>query len=246
MNRPGARPELTVIIPVRNGARYLGEAIGSVLDQGTSNLELIVLVDDGSEDDSARVAETFTTLPTAVAGATVVRCVRHPPLSLAAARNEGLKIARGPLVMHMDADDVLTPRSLAVRLAVLAADPEVDMVTGAMVSFVSPEIPPAEAARYALPAAPQRGGLPGTSIFRAACATRVGPQNTTLPHSADLDWMIRAEEAGTKIAFLPDVVLRRRIHGRNTSLLAAGAASRLQIVRAALERRSRPGGARPG
>lgn len=245
MNGPAERPELSVIIPVRNGARYLGETITSVLHQGVTTLEVLVLVDDASEDDSAAVAEAFTTPAGALPDGPVVKCVRHPPMSLAAARNEGLALARGPLVLHLDADDLLTPGSIAVRLAVLAADPEVEVVTGAMVSFVSPEIPPEEAARYSLPVAPQRGGLPGTSIVRAACVERVGPQNTSLSHSADLDWMIRAEEAGVKTVFLPDTVLRRRIHGGNMSLLAAGATSRLGIVRAALERRGRSRRARP-
>lgn len=233
-------PALSVIIPVRNGARYLGAAITSVLEQGEPDLEVIVLVDAASTDNSAAVAESFTS--PAPAGTPVVRCVPHPPLSLAAARNEGVALARGLLLLHLDADDELTPGSLAVRLAVLAAQPDVEMVTGAMVSFVSPEIPPADAARYAVPAGPQRGGLPGTTLLRTRCAHRIGPQNVSLPHSADLDWMLRAEEAGAKAVQLPEVVLRRRIHGRNTSLLSIGAASRLGIVRAALARRARAGG----
>lgn len=246
MNPPEVGPELSVLIPVRNGARYLGAAITSVLRQGVPNLEVLVLVDDDSTDNSREVAESFVTPTPTPPGAPSVRCVRHPPLSLAAARNEGVALARGSLLLHLDADDELTPGSLSVRLAVLAAQPEVEMVTGTMISFVSPEVSPAEAARYAVPAGPQRGGLPGTTLLRARCAQRIGPQNTSLPHSADFDWMLRAGEAGAKAVQLPDVVLRRRIHGRNTSLLAHGAASRLGIVRAALARRARPNGASAG
>jgi glycosyltransferase involved in cell wall biosynthesis len=234
-------PALSVIIPVRNGARYLGAAVTSVLRQGEADLEVIVLVDEASTDNSAEVAESFASPSPAAAGTALVRCVRHPPLSLAAARNEGVALARGSILLHLDADDELTPGSLAVRLAVLATQPDVEMVTGTMVSFVSPEIPPAEAARYAVPVGPQRGGLPGTTLLRTCCAHRIGPQNAHLPHSADLDWMLRAGEAAAKVVHLPDVVLRRRIHGRNTSLLATGAASRLGIIRAALARRAHPG-----
>lgn len=239
MTHPATEPVLSVIIPAWNAARYLGDAITSVLGQGVAGIEVIVLVDEGSEDDSARVAEEF--VPTGVAGPSVptVRCIRHPHMGLAAARNEGASLARGRLLLHLDADDVLTPESLAVRLAILNADPDVDIVTGSAASFVSPEIPADEAARYDLPAGPQQGGLPGTSIVRASFAERVGPQDTSLPHSGDLDWMIRAGEAAAKTVVIPDVVLRRRIHGRNTSLLSKGTASRLRILRAALARRAR-------
>lgn len=142
----------------------------------------------------------------------------------------------------MDSDDLLTPGSIAVRLAAMSADPQADMVTGTAVAFVSPEIPPEQANRYDLPKAPQAGGLPGTSLVRASFAARIGPQDPSLPHSGDLDWMIRARESGGRLLVLPDVVLRRRIHGRNTSLVSRGTASRLKILRSALERRARTAG----
>jgi len=239
MNRHAERPVLSVIIPVWNGARYLEETITSVMDQGVANIEVLILVDDGSEDDSACVAESFATVGIPNFGTPFVRCVRHPHMGLAAARNHGVSIAGGSLILHLDADDLLAPGSLSTRLEVFSKNPEADMVTGSMLSFVSPELPPEEIVRYDLPAGPQKGGLPGTTIVRAEFAEKVGPQNINLSHSADLDWMIRAGEVdGVKTIFIQDVVALRRIHGRNMSLATNGAASRLQILRSALARRA--------
>lgn len=233
MTPPASQTTLSVLIPIWNGARYLAEAVNSVLYQGVADLEVILLVDEGSEDDSAAVAEAL------VAAAPSVRSLPQPHLGLAAARNRGVSLARGRFLLHLDSDDILIPGSLAVLMNALSADPDADLVTGLSLAFVSPEIPPEQAARYDLPKGPQLGGLPGTSIVRAAFAERVGPQDVSLAHSSDLDWMIRAKEAGAKVLVLPDVVLRRRIHGRNFSLLSNGASSRLRILRAALERRAR-------
>jgi glycosyltransferase involved in cell wall biosynthesis len=234
MNPLAGPTTLSVLIPIWNGGRYLAEAVNSVLHQGVADLEVILLVDEGSEDDSAAVAEALV-----AAAPPTVRSLPQPHLGLAAARNRGVSLARGRFLLHLDSDDILIPGSLAVLMNALSADPDADLVTGSSLAFVSPEIPPEQAARYDLPKGPQLGGLPGTSIVRAAFAERVGPQDVSLAHSSDLDWMIRAKEAGAKILTLPDVVLRRRIHGRNFSLLSTGAASRLKILRAALERRAR-------
>ncbi len=241
MSQHAEPPLLSVIIPVWNGASYLGEAVSSVLGQGAKNIEVLILVDDGSEDDSARVAQEFATGEAADSTAPFVRCVVHPHMGLAAARNLGVSLARGGLLLHLDADDLLAPGSISMRLEVLSKNPDADMVTGSMISFTSPELSPEESSRYDLPAAPQKGGLPGTSIVRARFAEKVGPQNTDLSHSADFDWMIRAGEAGAKTISIPDVVLLRRIHGRNTSLASNAIASRLQILRTVMARRAQAG-----
>ena len=224
-------PELSVIIPVWNGARYLAEAIESVLAQDSMPLEIIV-VDDGSDDDSAAVAEQFGER---------VRCLRRPHAGLASARNSGLEVARGQLLLHLDADDLLTEQSIAVRVAALTQQPDLDLVVGFMESFVSPELDAQTRARFGPMPGPQRGGLPGASIARAAFAARVGKFDTSLRQSPDLDWMLRAQEAGMKLAVIPDVVLRRRIHGNNVSLTSNSAAARLRILKATLARRRQSG-----
>ena len=227
-------PVLSVVIPVWNGERYLAEAIGSVLEQQDAPPLEVIVVDDGSEDQSCAVAARF---------GPPVRCVRIPHSGLAAARNAGVALARGEYLLHFDADDLLPASSIATRMAaiqgpgagrqVLAAD----IVVGQMVSFVSPELEPETASRFRLPPGSQRGGL-NTSLIRAGFAAQVGPFATSRDHGADLDWMVRASECGARVVEIDAVVLRRRIHGANMSLVRGNfERDRLAIIRAALERR---------
>src|SRR5436305_1029668 len=90
------QPMISVIIPVYNGERYLGEAIESVLAQSYHWLE-IILVDDGSTDGSATVAKQFSP---------AVQVVRQPNLGAGAARNRGIALAQGEFLAFLDADDL--------------------------------------------------------------------------------------------------------------------------------------------
>jgi glycosyltransferase involved in cell wall biosynthesis len=110
---PGPRrPPLSVVVPVRDGAAALRRCLRGLRDCGRADLELVV-VDDGSTDDSAAVAAEF--------GAVVFR---HPgPLGPAAARNAGARVASAPLVFFLDADVVLHPDAIEKALARFDADP---------------------------------------------------------------------------------------------------------------------------
>lgn len=109
---PTIRSLVTVVIPCFNYSEYLGKAIRSVQAQQYSSFEIIV-VDDGSTDDSAVVAER--------AG---VRLIRQPNSGLGAARNTGLAAATGEFVVFLDADDELLPDALASGVAALRAQPK--------------------------------------------------------------------------------------------------------------------------
>lgn len=92
------RPEITVIVPVFNKAEYLEQALSSALSQSLHNLEVVV-VDDGSEDDSLKVAHTIASADSRV------RVIAQENAGVAAARNKGLEVARGAYVAFLDPDD---------------------------------------------------------------------------------------------------------------------------------------------
>jgi glycosyltransferase involved in cell wall biosynthesis len=102
--------ETSVIIAVRNGERFLGEAIRSVLAQIAATDELIV-VDDGSTDASAHVA--------ASAADRRVRPVRLDGRGVAAARNRGVSAARGRFLAFLDCDDLWPPGRHAMLIEAL-------------------------------------------------------------------------------------------------------------------------------
>jgi glycosyltransferase involved in cell wall biosynthesis len=122
----GSRPEggkVGVVIPCYNQARFLGEAIQSVLCQGYTDLEIIV-VDDGSEDCTEEVASGYAEQDPRV------RFIRQENRGLAAARNRGLAEAGGEYVVFLDSDDRLVSEALEVGVRELEAHPGCAFVSG--------------------------------------------------------------------------------------------------------------------
>ena len=219
-------PLVSVVLPVYNGERYLAEAIESVLGQSYRALELIV-VDDGSTDRSGEIARGY--------GA---RCVRQPNAGTAAARNAGIDCARGPLLAHMDADDLWEPDKIDAQVRALAADSKIDAVSGHMVEFHSPDLPEEVRGRVRAPRERMPGHLLQAMLIRREAHDRVGPFESRWRIGQDMSWSMRAAEAGLRLLVLPEVVLRRRIHAANKGVVARGhAQERLLIVKAALDRR---------
>ena len=106
---------VSLIIATFNHAQFLAVALDSALAQTLAGVEVIV-VDDGSTDDTPAVLSRYTDR---------VRVIRQANRGLAAARNAGLAVARGAYVSFLDADDVVTPTKLAEQVALLEAAPTV-------------------------------------------------------------------------------------------------------------------------
>ncbi|QDT39894.1 glycosyltransferase family 2 protein [Stratiformator vulcanicus] len=111
-------PSVSVIIPCFNAAPFLGEAIRSALDQSLPPVEVIV-VDDGSTDDSAEIAQSF---------GPPVRVLRQENHGESVARNRGIDEAAGDWVALLDADDVWLPSKLRQQWELVEADPSGDEV----------------------------------------------------------------------------------------------------------------------
>ena len=107
-------PTVSVILPVKDGAEHLDAAIRSVLDQTWSDLELLV-IDDGSRDGSAAIAEVIA------ARDARVRLLASGVRGIVPALNLGLACAQGEFVARMDADDIALPTRIARQVAALRA-----------------------------------------------------------------------------------------------------------------------------
>lgn len=210
-----ARATVSVVIPAYNAATFLGEAIESVFAQDGPAREVIV-VDDGSTDATGAVAASFAE----------VRVIAQANGGIAAARNTGLREASAPVVAFLDADDIWPAGRLAGLHAALTS--EVHAVFGQAVQF----------GEGREETAPQPALLAGTMLIRREAVARIGDFDEAVKMGEFVDWWARAEEAGVRWRQIPDVVLRRRIHGTNTGIVqAANRVDYARVLRAALERR---------
>ncbi len=135
-------PKVSVLIPVYNGAPFLGDALESVLAQeGAPDFE-IVTADDGSADATPALLERF------VRRDARIRALRLPHGGIAKTLSAGLEACRAPYVCRLDADDLMPPGRLAAQTAFLETNPGVTAVSGMVVHEPHPEIPSDGMANY--------------------------------------------------------------------------------------------------
>lgn len=202
-------PHISVTIPAFRHADLIGHAIEAVLAQEMDDFDIVV-VDDGSPDQTFEVASAFTRDPR-------VRCVRNERnLGLAGNWNRCLELAKGPLVMVMGDDDELDAGYLSAASAIFDAHPEVGLVH-APVRIINAEgrvvRPGVErpARRYAAGDAAVVSLLTGglstvTTVLRRECYERLGGYDETIRNGPDI-------ELGARIAAHYDVYDAGRVWG---------------------------------
>ena len=221
---------VSVVIPAFDAARYLREAIESVLSQTRPPLELIV-VDDGSTDDTAAIAESYGPPVRVVASGQRVR-------NIGGARNAGVGVSRGDVLAFLDADDYWEPHWLERGLQALQTEPAPDLVFGRVAEFVSPDLDQ-EAARELRPLAGDRPGhTAGATLVARESFERVGPFATTHLGNEYSDWFLRARDLGSTSTVLGEVTLHRRLHATNTTrAVRTMLANHAVAIKASLDRR---------
>jgi glycosyltransferase involved in cell wall biosynthesis len=224
-----AEPLVSVVIPVHDGERYLAEAIRSVLDAGTAELEVLV-VDDGSTDATPEVARAF--------GPPVAYFAQPERSGAGAARNRGVELARGELLAFLDADDLWTPTKLRRQLEVLRRDPATELVFGHLRHFVSPELDGATVSGLDCPPDLQAAHVPGAMLVRSESFARVGGFHPEVRAGEALEWLLRARELGLRETTISDLVLWRRVHPASHTLVEReGLSDYARVLKAALDRR---------
>jgi len=211
-----ADPELvSVVMPVRNGGRWLQAAVDSILEQTHAKLELL-LVDDGSTDGAVEALDR---------GDSRLHILPCDGRGVSAAFNSGLAAAGGAFVARMDADDVALPGRLEAQLALLASRPEIDLAGGCVEIFSGQPVragnrryqawlnglrEPQDIRREIFVESP----IPNpTALFRReALAALGGYADPDCPE--DYDLFLRADRQGMRMAKPEPVVLRWRDHGR--------------------------------
>lgn len=201
-------PQVTVLMPVFNGARYLRASIDSILAQTFEDFELLI-VDDGSTDDSRAVARSFDDRR--------IRIVEHDRnRGLSATLNHGLEIAGGDLIARQDQDDLSTPTRLAQQLAFLGHHPDVALL-GSQARAIDADGRPLEPVDrpvddvsirwYALVDNPF---IHSSVMFRRQVAWQ---QSGGFDGSFSEDWVLWVRiMGGHAVANLPDRLVTYRVH----------------------------------
>lgn len=226
-------PDISVVIPVHNGERYLSQSLESVFAQEFDALEVLV-IDNGSTDATARVARDFPR----------VQYLHLPEKGLVRALNHGVERSRGAFLAFLDADDLWLPGKLAIQLNVFEQDTAVDMVFGHVEQFLSPELTEAEKASLNIRQRVLPGRVRGTLLIRKSRFEQVGPFGHENACGEFIDWYMRARDCPLTEVMLPDVLLRRRVHGRNMGYTERDRRiDYVRLLKRGLDRRRRQGGA---
>lgn len=220
-------PTHSVIVPVRNGARYIGECLSSILDQLGPDDELIV-VDNGSTDDTVALVQ-------AAADPRII-LLHEPKPGPAAARNAALRHVRGAYISFQDHDDLWPSGRQQQLLETLRATPGANAAHGRVRMVFDG---PFDAAYAAMDGqyVNQHNFLP--SLFERSLIERAGPMDETMLRSSDVDYLIRLRQAGMMSAPCDAIVHIRRRHTTNWSSgdVATVHANTLQILRRNIARR---------
>lgn len=220
-----AQPLISVIVPVYNGEQFLAEALTSIFAQDYRPLEVLV-VDDGSTDGSARVAESF-------AGA---RLLRKAHSGVASTLNHGARHASGELLAFLDADDRWLSGKLTRQLSELTRRPELDMVFTHARQFTT--LSTATGSHEQI-VATQPAVSKVTLLIRRTSFWQVGEFAEQAIYHDFLEWYARAMAVGLQAITLPDILVERRIHQTNTGRTATATqhSQYLNTLRAVVQQR---------
>jgi glycosyltransferase involved in cell wall biosynthesis len=220
------RPLVSVIIPVHNGARFIADALESVYIQNYEPLEIII-VDDGSTDDTSVVVRSFRD----------IRYFRQENRGVSSARNAGIGEGKGELVAFLDSDDCWAADKLNIQVGCLLKHPHIGYTLGMQRNFLESGIERPFWLREEHLQREHTGFLP-TSVIHKSVFEQVGLFNPAYRICEDVEWFSRVKDFGIPMMVVPEVVLYRRIHASNLSYqLKAGNPLLLAALRTSVRRK---------
>ena len=230
---------VSIIIPVYNRARFLREAVQSVLAQSYRPIEIII-IDDGSTDDTAEAIEQLS-----IEHSSIIFYKRIENAGPGVAREHGRLVAKGEFIQYLDSDDILYPEKLTLQVEALNLQPDCDVCYGKTVYKIdnkivdsAPDKRTHEKFDHMLPSfLASRWWNTLTPLYRRSVCDRAGPWSS-LTQEEDWEYDCRVATAGGKLCFVDAVVCEFRHHqearlsrGKETQLtrLAERAKARILI-----------------
>lgn len=196
-------PLISVIIPTYNRANFLHEAIESINNQNYSNLEIII-VDDGSTDNTKKIVKNL---------GSNLKYIYQKNKGPAAARNTGLKVAKGEIIGFLDSDDLWPVNKLNYQLKELL-NSDMEIIIGGVKHLMLKDSKNPKFVEHSVTY--NRRSL-GSALFKISAFKKVGFLDENLILWEDLDWFLRAHEFGIKILWQKKITLLIRVHRENMS-----------------------------
>lgn len=232
LNEGKGQTSVSVILIVRNGARFIHQALEGVCRSSLQPLEIIV-VDGKSSDETVAIARTFP----------LVRVLQQTTSGIANAYNEGLQQAKGEYIAFISHDDLWLAGKLEKQIGYLTNHPETDAVLCHVEHFLEEgmECPPGF--RPELLGASRPGWMMEALVARAEVFTQVGGFDPSFAVGEDSDWFARALDSGVKLVVLPELLVRKRIYGGNATLNSTQTNPLLlKALRSSIQRKRREAG----
>lgn len=196
-------PLVSIIIPVRNGANYLEEALKAVKSQNV-DMEIIV-VDDGSNDNTSKIAKDF--------GCIVSR--HEISKGSVIAKNTGLSIAKGKYIMFHDHDEVMNDNVLLQMLRNICENEEIFAVMAKLKDFYSPELTGEERRKVAIKPDPYFGLFSGAILMKKEIFNIIGSFDENRKSGEIIEWTNKMVKNNLKIKKIDIIAVNRRIHNSN-------------------------------
>lgn len=206
------QPLVSVIIPVYNMEKYLAETISSVLDSTSSNFE-VVIVDDGSTDDSQKVAFAFAEKDSRI------RFFVQKNSGASVARNHAIRMATGKYILPLDADDLIEKEYIEKAAEVLENHQNVKLVVSRSVFFGEKqgewELP-----SFSLRLLARKNLMNNCSMYRKADWQKAGGYCEEMRGREDWDFWISLLKDGGDVYKLPIVGMYYRIRKNSKRVMA--------------------------
>jgi glycosyltransferase involved in cell wall biosynthesis len=188
---------LSVIIPVYNSAFFIEEALRSVVSIVPPQSEILV-IDDGSTDQTAEIIKGM---------GHKIRYFYKENGGPSSARNLGLKYSKGKYIGFLDADDIWPDDKIIRQLGYLESNQNIDLVWGHTLPFgLNSQQHKALFSAYL-----------GAALFRKSAFNKTGYFDEQLLFGEDIDWYLRAKEAGLEINIENETALHYRLHTHNST-----------------------------
>lgn len=201
-----ANEKVSVVVATLNSEEFLAESLQSVLASRKYIREILV-IDGGSKDGTSAIASQFP----------LVRFVSGEKLGIAAAYNKGIEEASCEWIAFNSSDDTWMPDRLHEQFELLSKSPELEVIVGMAEFFLhDPAVVP-ECFRQELLEEPRLAYIMETLLVRKSVYEKIGTYDEALKTAEDVDWFSRVRHQGICYGAVDRVILRKRVHGSNSS-----------------------------